>query len=255
MNERNRDFKGIWIPKEIWFDTRLSALEKVILAEIDSLDSTERGCFASNQELAEFCQCSEYKVSGAISKMIDLGYIYLKKFDGRTRELKVCLAKKTSLPCKKTKSALQKKQADNINDKIIIKKENVIIKKENIKEKSSDAQMQTAKDVISYLNSVLGTNYRYQSKATQGHINARLNEGFTLEDFKAVIDKKTEEWKGTEMAQYLRPETLFGTKFESYLNAPRISRKKTDGVHFKNERTYTQAELDALITNIDDLEF
>ena len=74
------------------------------------------------------------------------------------------------------------------------------------------------KEIINYLNSATSSNYRYQSKATQRLINARLNDGFTVDDFKAVIDKKTKEWKGTEMEKYIRPETLFGTKFESYLN-------------------------------------
>jgi hypothetical protein len=45
-----------------------------------------------------------------------------------------------------------------------------------------------------------------------------MNEGFTVGDFKKVIDNKTAEWLDTKMEQYLRPETLFGTKFESYLN-------------------------------------
>lgn len=83
-----RDFKGVWIPKEVWLDPRLNMLEKGILAEIDSLDMAERGCFASNKHIADFCQCSETKVSTAISKLIKLGYVYVQKFDGRQRELK-----------------------------------------------------------------------------------------------------------------------------------------------------------------------
>ena len=70
------------------------------------------------------------------------------------------------------------------------------------------------------MNEKLKSKYRIQNKVTQKHIRARLKEGFTLDDFKTVIDKKCAEWYGTEMQQYLRPETLFGTKFESYLNAP-----------------------------------
>lgn len=83
--------------------------------------------------------------------------------------------------------------------------------------------------VIAYLNEKAGTKFRAKSKDTQKHINARLEEGYTLEDFKTVIDKKCAEWLGTEMAQYLRPVTLFGTKFESYLNAPVVSRKTYGG--------------------------
>ena len=88
MAENERDFKGVWIPRTVWLDDRLNALDKVILTEIDSLDNGERGCYASNRHIADFCQCSETKVSTAISKLIKYGYIYVQKFDGRQRELK-----------------------------------------------------------------------------------------------------------------------------------------------------------------------
>lgn len=77
----------------------------------------------------------------------------------------------------------------------------------------------TIKDIIDYLNSRLGTSYKHTTAKTVECVNARLKEGFTLEDFKTVIDKKVAEWKGTDFEQYLRPTTLFGTKFEGYLNA------------------------------------
>lgn len=80
--------------------------------------------------------------------------------------------------------------------------------------------------VVEYLNEKAHTKFKFASKATQQHINARLSEGFTLEDFKTVIDKKCDEWLGTDFEQYLRPATLFGTKFESYLNAPTFAKKK-----------------------------
>lgn len=83
---------------------------------------------------------------------------------------------------------------------------------------TNDKNINTIKDIILYLNSVCNTRYKYNSTKTQKLINARLNEGFTLEDFKQVIDKKYNDWKNTKWEQYLRPETLFGTKFEGYLN-------------------------------------
>ena len=85
--------------------------------------------------------------------------------------------------------------------------------------------------VIDYLN--LKTNSKYQSttESTRRLIRARQNENATLEDFKTVIDKKVAEWKGTEQEKFLRPETLFGTKFESYLNQ-KIVAKKTGNVFF-----------------------
>lgn len=84
----NRDFKGVWIPKEVYLDTRLTALEKIILVEIDSLDNGEDGCFASNEYLAQFCQCTNVKVSTSISKLVELGYLDKAGFDGRRRILK-----------------------------------------------------------------------------------------------------------------------------------------------------------------------
>ncbi|MBF9278010.1 conserved phage C-terminal domain-containing protein [Staphylococcus epidermidis] len=74
------------------------------------------------------------------------------------------------------------------------------------------------KDVIDYLNQKTGKNYKSTTKKNQTVIRARTDEGFSLDDFKRVIDNKVAEWKGTNMEKYLRPETLFGTKFEGYLN-------------------------------------
>ena len=76
--------------------------------------------------------------------------------------------------------------------------------------------------VIDFLNAMAGTNYKSTTAKTQQLIKARLAEGFTLEDFETVIKKKCREWLDTDFAKYLRPETLFGTKFESYLNASEV---------------------------------
>ena len=73
-------------------------------------------------------------------------------------------------------------------------------------------------EVIKYLNEKANTNYRPSTKNTQSFISARLKEGFTVEDFKKVIDVKAKSWIGTDFEKYLRPATLFGTKFENYLN-------------------------------------
>ena len=113
MND-NRDFKGVWIPKEVWLDTRLNALDKVILIEIDSLDQGEKGCYASNEHLAEFCQCSKTKVSTAIKKLIDCGYIYVQNFDGRKRELKSRLSNSERQDFKKCKADIQNLKESNI---------------------------------------------------------------------------------------------------------------------------------------------
>lgn len=88
------------------------------------------------------------------------------------------------------------------------------------------------KIIVEYLNEKAKTAYKSKTKDTQKHINARLAEGFTVDDFKTVIDKKCTEWIGTEWEKFLRPSTLFGTKFEQYLNAPSTGRKTygTNGI-------------------------
>lgn len=111
----------------------------------------------------------------------------------------------------------------NKNVKNVEKVNNYNICSEITEIKEND--MTTCREVIDYLNDKAGTNYKYSSKDTQEHINARINEGFTLDDFKKVIDNKCDEWTGTEMQIYIRPQTLFGTKFESYINSAPVERK------------------------------
>lgn len=84
------------------------------------------------------------------------------------------------------------------------------------------------KEVVDYLNQSTNKKYRSSTKKTKSLIKARFNEGFNLDDFRTVIDKKTREWlDDSNMNQYLRPETLFGTKFESYLNqADKVSKDR-----------------------------
>lgn len=87
-----------------------------------------------------------------------------------------------------------------------------------VKEDKESKNINIYLEIISYLNEKAGTTYRHQSKDTQKYINARLNEGYTVEDFRTVIDNKCSEWLEDEkMQKYLRPSTLFGTKFENYL--------------------------------------
>ena len=82
---------------------------------------------------------------------------------------------------------------------------------------------------IVYLNQVANKRYKFVDK-TKRLLLARFKEGYTLEDFKQVIDIKTAEWKDSpEFSKYLRPETLFGSKFDGYLNQkPKTIRGKSE---------------------------
>ncbi len=95
--------------------------------------------------------------------------------------------------------------------------------------KKSDFNKEVCKRIIDYMNSRCGTRYTGKNKETIKCIHARLEEKFTEEDFYTVIDKKCNEWIGSEMEKYLRPQTLFGTKFESYLNQNIVKDEKHTG--------------------------
>ncbi len=90
----------------------------------------------------------------------------------------------------------------------------------------SDKSSTVVSEIIDYLNQKTGKHFRKSIANTTRAINARIKEGFTVDDFKSVIDKKVIEWgKDERMKQYLRPQTLFGTKFESYLNQDLVEHK------------------------------
>lgn len=85
--------------------------------------------------------------------------------------------------------------------------------------KAKDNYMDSIKDILDYLNQKTGKHYTTRNKANVTTMRERLKEGYTVEDFKKIIDTKFYTWKNTEWEMYLRPETLFCPKhFESYLN-------------------------------------
>ena len=83
-----------------------------------------------------------------------------------------------------------------------------------------DNNTDTIKQIVNYLNVKANKSYKANTDDTVKHIRARLSDGFTYDDFVKVIDYKVEQWgKDQKMKEYIRPATLFGTKFESYLNS------------------------------------
>ena len=106
-----------------------------------------------------------------------------------------------------------------------------------------DKEKEKYMSIIHHLNEKAGTKYKHNSKKTQTCIHARLAEGYSVDDFITVIDKKCDDWIGTDYEMYLRPETLFGTKFESYLNAKVTKKQPTNtGIPYGDD----QSDLDDL---------
>jgi len=89
MDNKERDFKGVWIKKEIWLNQNLTLIEKVLIVEIDSLDNSEKGCFASNEYLAKFVNLSEGRVANIISDLKKRDFLIQLFFDGRNRGLRI----------------------------------------------------------------------------------------------------------------------------------------------------------------------
>lgn len=97
------------------------------------------------------------------------------------------------------------------------------------------------KEIVGYLNEICGTGFRPASERTRKLINTRFGEGAKLEDFRLVIRHMHEEWAGTNRAQYLRPETLFGPKFEGYLQAAKRAETRGAGGSFETDGFFAAA--------------
>ena len=175
----------------------------------------------SLQYFCDFCGgVSKPTIINALKTLVEAGYLLRREeiINGvqfNRYKVNLPLLKKFNYPDQETLTG----EVKNFNggSKEILPNNNTNIKSLNNKE--------IYINIIGHLNEKAGTNYRPTSKATQGHINARLAEGYTVEDFYTVIDKKCAEWSCSDMAKYLRPETLFGSKFENYLNAPAVQRR------------------------------
>lgn len=215
----NRGFKGIWIPASYWLDENLTIQEMLFLAEIDSLDIDEKGCYASNKHFSDFFGLTAGRCSQIITSLKDKGYIevelvYNKKKDIKNRTIRV--VNKLNTPIKYSKGGyLENCASSNTSFS-------------NTNNNMSSSEKIPFKKIIDHLNQVTGSRFSSKSSDTQKHIKARWNEGNTFEDFISVIDVKNNQWKDNpEMSKYLRPSTLFSAKnFENYKGEAVAEKKK-----------------------------
>jgi uncharacterized phage protein (TIGR02220 family) len=117
--------------------------------------------------------------------------------------------------------------------------------KQKKKLKTQDDYEAARQKIIDYLNEKTGKKYRTSNKQTKKDIDARLKEGYVYEDFCQVIDNKSKVWSGTQQEIYLRPVTLFGNKFDSYLNErpqnPQLSMHQKISNHVTKAERYKHA--------------
>lgn len=189
------------IPANVRYDSNLSPGARLLYGEISALSQKEGYCWATNSYFAEAYNVSKWTISDWISQLREAKYISVEVLrDENTQEIEMRRMWIT----------------DNqlLNSSI----NNPPTTPEPIQQEKEEKYKDEIKQIIDYLNSKIGSRYRYTSQTNNKYIRARLNEKFTVDDFKKVIDNKVQEWTGTEFQQYLRPETLFGGKFEQYLN-------------------------------------
>ena len=199
------------IPADVRYDETLKDKAKLLYGEIVALSNKDGVCYASNKYFADLYKVTTTTISTLIKELIDNNYL----------ESEIIYKKNTKEIDKRYLKILKGGYLNNFKEGYLKKFKGGI--KENLKGNNTSINNTSINNiyigqVVDYLNEKIGTKYKSTTASTKSHITARLREGFTIDDFKKVIDTKVKEWKDTKYQKYLRPETLFGTKFESYLN-------------------------------------
>lgn len=234
----NRDFKGVWIPKEIWLCEKLNLQEKVLLVEINSLDQ-EDGCFASNKHFADFLGISKTQVSKYITKLEDKGLITRESFNGRRRvlrsNLEMAISGNDSTPLRKLKGSLKENESQDLRKRKGDNQQDVDDKDYNKQNKSSSSTNNNTNNKKTYkddVNKIIKV-YKEESsqhKALVNHgepvikrnkkfITRRLKDGYTVDQCIDAIKGVPEAYDSDRSwwSQQRKLETLFHTKEGEYI--------------------------------------
>ena len=195
----------------------------------------------SSSRLQEITGLSESGISKARNVLKQRGFIDFKKSSNRKVAPKYKIIELNSMAVSNTESNVE----STVVSTVVSNVESTALNKH--KQKLKPKHNNYIVEIIEYLNEKAGTRYKANSKKTKDLVNARLNEGFTVDDFKTVIDKKVAEWKATEFEKFLRPETLFGNKFEGYLNQNIVKHRKTEKETLQADRDYITYDEDDII--------
>lgn len=217
------------IPASVAHDERIKSDKTILLyGEVLSMINVTGSFYMSNKALAKRLRCTPQTVIRCVRELEKLNYIKTTIVkDEKTGAVKGRKIELRPVPINtdaRGDGNTDDTQIEQYNKTINRTEEDIdkLSSSENVDpEPKQKSQKIPYEKIIDYLNRKTNSHYRPTSKATRRLIKARYNEGFTDIDFKSVIDKKCAEWlQDGNMVQYLRPETLFGTKFEAYLNQP-----------------------------------
>jgi uncharacterized phage protein (TIGR02220 family) len=212
-----------------WMRTKLNLKGNELLAYavIYGFSQTDGAKFTGSRKyLAEWCGCSMATIDRTLNSLVDKGLIsrtsYITKHGYRAVEYAAMGPNHIDEP-----PAEGPRTADTDDPRTPADEPQPLLNEPQAPAQPKEPD--STEEVIDYLNSRAGTHYKVTTANTRKLIKARLKEGFTVEDIKLVIDKKCAEWlNNRDMARYLRPETLFGPKFESYLNAQQLPPVRTN---------------------------
>ena len=218
------------IPATVRYDEKLKANEKLMYGEITALASKNGFCWAENRYFAELYNVHKITISKWLKNLEDKGYIRTElKYVYGTKQVSKRYIYINDTPISQNANRCKSNGYDPVSQNA--KEELSTTSNNNTRDiytTSSNSTRAPYKEIIEYLNEKTGRKYKHTAIANQRVIKARMNEGYTLEEFKTVIDKKTVEWKNdVKMKKFLRPETLFGTNFDRYLNEEPESNEKS----------------------------
>ena len=230
MSEKEMPSYYSIIPATVRYDHNLKANEKLMYGEITALASKSGYCWAENRYFAELYDVHKITISKWLKNLEDNGYIRTElKYVYGTKQVSKRLIYINDTPISQIAKGYKSNDYDPVSENT--KEELSTTSNNNTRDINTLSRNSTRtpyKEIIDYLNERTGRNYKHTAKANQRVIKARMNEGYTLEDFKTVIDKKYDEWNNdTKMKKFLRPETLFSTNFDRYLNEETESNQKS----------------------------
>lgn len=214
------------IPIGVAHDDRLKDKDKLLYGEIYAMLNVTNSFFMSNAKLAERLNCSEPTIKRSLARLEEYGFIQRNNvYEGKQIVRRNISLGGFNSDTRVGSTMILPPVHERSEGSVISDPDNRTI---NRASNRTEEDMLSGKpdhapyqEILDYLNSKAGTSYRASSKATQRFINARLNENYTVEDFKKVIDIKVTSWKDDpKMSKFLRPQTLFSNKFEGYLNEP-----------------------------------
>jgi len=261
LDRRFKDGYGI-IFRSVMRDTNLTIGAKAVYAYLCTFAGNKKTAFPSRKLMCHELGINKDTLTKYMRNLLDAGYIKKeqKKVSGKFAHNVYTIYDFPESPSTEntmsenyrvrkfpTPKISTTNNNSNSNNNIDLNNIYIVENQENEKQEQIPYQ-----EIIEYLNEKTGKQYRYTTPKTRELIKARWKEGFTLEDFKKVIDNKTLLWKGTEMETYLRPVTLFSTKFESYLNEDpdiilKMKKKEKQKEEYNIQEFFNNLEIDYII--------